>query len=109
MYRGFLERMINHELIVTAKVLKFGRSFHNPPQPTFMLESPVTKNGVVIDDHIWISQKDFLGDLIPIEQSQIITFSCVPYKYYGRLNETGYGLGKIRVLKINDEAIQVYA
>ena len=102
--------MVGYPLTVTAKVLKFGRSFHNPPQPTFFLEYPVTAKGVVIDDHIWISQKDFVANkLIPIEQGQTITFSCVPYKYYGRFDEEGYGLGEIKILEVNGKTIQVRA
>lgn len=108
MYRAFLERMVGYELIVIAKIKKFGRTFHNPPQVTFFLENPVTKNGIKIDDHIWIAEKDF-SKMAPLLQGQTITFSCTPYCYRGRMNEVGYGLGKIKVLEIKNESVQVYA
>lgn len=100
--------MIGYELIVTAKVRRSGRSFENPPNLTYLLDNPVTAKGTVIDDHVWIKQSNFVKP-IPIEEGQTITFSCEPYKYYGRLNEVGYGLRNIKILKINDEAVQVYA
>lgn len=70
MYRRFLERMIGSKLIVTATVQKFGRSFGNTPGTNYCLDNPVTANGVLIGDHIWIKQSDFVK-IMPIKQGQV--------------------------------------